>query len=164
MIQKDSVNIRPVKKEDNPQLAEVLRKVLLEMGVPKKGTAYEDKALDCMFETYNKSYKSYFVVTKGDEILGGAGIAPLEQADPDICELQKMYFLPVVRGKGIGSAMMQTCLDFARTRGFKKCYLETMPTMHEARKLYKKTGFTDLDGAMGDTGHYNCKAWMIKNL
>lgn len=164
MIDKDSVTIRRIHKNDNTELAEVLRKVLVEMGVPKKGTAYEDEALDCMFETYNNEKMDYFVVTYQDQILGGAGIAPLEHGDPNICELQKMYFLPESRGKGIGTAMMQTCLDFAKTQGFKKCYLETMPTMNDARKLYKKTGFTDLTCAMGDTGHYNCEAWMIKIL
>ena len=46
--------IRPIEKKDNPHLAKIIRKVLVDLGVPKIGTAYADKALDCMFETYQR--------------------------------------------------------------------------------------------------------------
>lgn len=157
-------HIRPIEKKDNASLAKVLRAVLIEMGVPKVGTAYEDEALDCMYETYSKDRHIYYVVEKERQIFGGAGIAPLSAADPNICELQKMYFLSESRGLGVGAKMMQTCLDFAKKNKFTKCYLETMPYMKAARKLYKRTGFKDLEAAMGDTGHYSCQAWMIKDL
>ena len=54
--------IRPIQKKDNPQIARVIREVLVDLGVPKVGTAYADKALDCMFETYQKKDAAYFVV------------------------------------------------------------------------------------------------------
>jgi putative acetyltransferase len=38
----DSWRIRLVEQDDNKDLAKVLRNVLLEMGVPKVGTAYAD--------------------------------------------------------------------------------------------------------------------------
>ncbi|MBO3117345.1 GNAT family N-acetyltransferase [Winogradskyella sp. DF17] len=134
------------------------------MGVPKVGTAYEDKSLDCMYETYDMPKKVYFVVTDGKNILGGAGISPLDKYNGNICELQKMYFRPEARGKGIGSKMMAKCLGFAKDNGFEKCYLETMPYMDDARKLYRKVGFETIDAPMGDTGHYSCTVWMLKDL
>ncbi len=160
----EAIKIRTIKPEDNQEIAKVIREVLIEMGVPKVGTAYEDEALDMMYETYNQQQRSYYVVEKDGEIIGGAGIAPLEKGEADICELQKMYFLPKARGKGAGAKMINTCLDFAKQQGFEKCYLETMPYMKEARRLYKKIGFTELEQPMGDTGHYSCQAWMIKDL
>ncbi len=159
-----TIKIRSVAPEDNKALAQVIRDVLIEMGVPKVGTAYEDEALDMMYETYNEPRKRYFVVEDNGRILGGAGIAQLEKESEDICELQKMYFLQEARGKGLGSEMMNKCLDFAREQGFTRCYLETMPYMEDARKLYGKVGFKSLDKPMGDTGHYSCQAWMIKEL
>ena len=158
------MKIRSVALEDNKALAKLIRDVLIEMGVPKVGTAYEDASLNRMFETYDLPRKMYYVAEDDGKIIGGAGIAQLENASSNICELQKMYFLPEARGKGLGSQMMHTCLDFARAQGFSKCYLETMPYMKDARKLYGKVGFTSLDKPMGDTGHYSCKAWMIKKL
>lgn len=156
--------IRTIKKEDNQAVAKLIRSVFDEMEIPKVGTAYEDPYLDLMFEEYNKPKSAYFVVENEGKIVGCAGIAPLENADPEISELQKMYFLPETRGLGIGSKMMEKCLDEARNFGFKKCYIETMPFMHAAQKLYKKSGFEYLDAPLGNTGHCSCPVWMLKLL
>lgn len=156
--------IREIKIKDNLEIANVIRNVLIEFGVPKVGTAYEDKALDCMFETYNKPKTCYFVVEHNSNIIGGAGIAQLKNSDTSICELQKMYFLATARGKGLGSKMMQICLEKAKEFGFEKCYLETLPYMKDARKLYHKTGFLPLNAPLGNTGHYSCNMWMLKTL
>ena len=88
----------------------------------------------------------------------------LKNSTENICELQKMYFGLEARGKDLGSQMMDICLKRAKYYGYKKCYLETLPYMKGARKLYKKAGFTSLDGPLGDTGHYSCNMWMIKDL
>ncbi|WP_294963019.1 GNAT family N-acetyltransferase [uncultured Flavobacterium sp.] len=156
--------IRTIKKEDNQAVASLIRSVFDEMEIPKVGTAYEDPYLDLMFEEYNKPQSVYFVVENEGEIVGCAGIAPLENGDPEICELQKMYFLPQTRGLGIGTQMMEKCLEQARVFGFKKCYIETMPFMNAAQKLYKKSGFEYLDAPMGCTGHNSCPVWMLKVL
>ncbi|MCF6280550.1 MAG: GNAT family N-acetyltransferase [Flavobacteriaceae bacterium] len=156
--------IREIQSNDNQQIATIIRTVLIEYGVPKVGTAYEDKALDMMFETYNKPKSCYFVVVHNKTILGGAGIMQLQNIEKNICELQKMYFSSEARGKGLGLQMMQICLDKSKEFGFKKCYLETFPYMENARKLYKKVGFESLNAPLGDTGHYSCNMWMLKEL
>ena len=161
---KDTIVIREIEHKDNPKIAKAIRSVLIEMGVPKVGTAYEDVALDIMTETYDEPRKVYFVVEKGNTIIGGAGISPLDNYEGNVCELQKMYFMPEARGKGFGSKMISKCLDFAKEAGFDQCYLETMPYMDDARKLYKKVGFEFIDEPMGDTGHYSCSVWMLKDL
>ena len=156
--------IREIQKEDNEKIAKVIRDVLIEFGVPKVGTAYEDKALDEMFETYADHTSDYFVVELDGKIVGGAGIAQLANYAGKVCELQKMYFLPITRGKGVGSRLMNSCLERAKEYGFVSCYLETMPYMDAARNLYRKTGFIDLEKPLGNTGHYSCSRWMIKEL
>ena len=156
--------IRAIKKEDNPSLAKVIRKVLLDLGVPKVGTAYADKALDCMFETYQGDRRVYFVVEENGTIVGGAGIAALENHDGNICELQKMYFLETARGRGLGELMIRHCLDAAVSFSFESCYIETMTYMTAAQNLYKKSGFQYLEGPLGDTGHFSCPVQMLKKL
>ncbi len=159
-----SFKIREIQPKDNQSVAKVIREVLVEMGVPKIGTAYEDKSLDDMFAYYDHDKMKYFIVEEEGNIIGSAGIAPLANGPEEICELQKMYFLPVARGRGIGAAMMNTCLHYAKSVGYDQCYLETMPYMEDARRLYSRSGFRSLDKSMGDTGHYNCTVWMIKDL
>lgn len=156
--------IRKIEKKDNAAVAQLIRAVFDELNIPKVGTAYEDLYLDFMFEEYSKPQSAYFVVESNGKIIGSAGIAPLENEAETICELQKMYFLPETRGRGIGSQMMEICLQSARDFGFEKCYLETMPFMHDAQKLYKKVGFEYICSAMGSTGHTSCPIWMLKDL
>ncbi|WP_424494380.1 GNAT family N-acetyltransferase [Salinimicrobium sp. GXAS 041] len=160
----NSVIIREIQPKDNQQVKKVVQAVLVEMGVPKVGTAYEDESLNDMHAEYDKPRMAYFVVEEDGEIIGCAGIAPLKNGDPEICELQKMYFLPVARGRGVGTQMMDHCLAYAKEQGFKNCYLETLPYMKNAIKLYNRTGFKPLEKPMGDTGHYNCTVWMIREL
>ncbi|MEH6407743.1 MAG: GNAT family N-acetyltransferase [Leeuwenhoekiella sp.] len=156
--------IRPIKKSDNQEIAKVIREVLIEMGVPKVGTAYADAALDKIFETYDVPRAQYFVAELDGKLVGSAGIAQLQNYDGPVCELQKMYFLNIVRGKGLGAQMMKKCLDFARENDYSQVYIETMPNMESAQKLYVKTGFHYIDGPMGDTGHSSCPIHMLMDL
>lgn len=158
-----SVEIRPIKPEDNTTMAEVIRYVLLEQNAPKTGSSFEDKALDNMFEEYDKPRAKYYVLTEDDLILGGAGIQALA-TDESICELQKMYFHPKARGRGLGQQMMEVCLNFAKENQFKSCYIETLTSMKAAQKLYLKNGFEYIKERLGATGHDSCPVWMLKTL
>jgi putative acetyltransferase len=158
------MTIRKIEQKDNQALGEIVQKVLMEMGAPKVGTAYADPHLFSLFETYDKPKAIYFVVEKDGKVIGGAGVDQLQNSKENICELQKMYFLPEARGLGFASKLMNMCLQAAKDFGYEKCYLETMPYMEDAQKLYKKVGFTYLDKPMGDTGHSSCPVWMIKEL
>jgi putative acetyltransferase len=158
------VRIREIQKEDNQQIAAVIREVFISDDFPKTGTAFADIHLDFMFEAYDKPRAAYFVVENEGRIVGGAGVSQLENSPENICELQKMYFLQETRGKGIGSKMIHTCLEKATELGYEKCYLETLPEMLAAQSLYKKMGFEYLCAPLGNTGHTTCPVWMIKTL
>jgi len=43
-------------------------------------------------------------------------------------------------------------------------YLETMPELKQALKVYEKFGFRYLEGPMGNSGHTGCSLWMLKTL
>ena len=97
-------------------------------------------------------------------MVGGGGVAPLSCSEPDICELQKMYFLPSVRGQGLAKKLALIALEHARTQGFKRCYLETTAFLKEAIGLYEHLGFTHIDAPLGCTGHVDCEVRMLKTL
>ena len=160
----NAIVIRPIQKQDNAEIAAVIRKVLIELNVPKVGTAYADPQLDMMFETYNIPRAAYFVIEIDGVIVGGCGISQLENESKSVCELQKMYFLPQIRGLGLGTQMIEKCLQAAKDFGFQQCYLETMPYMEAAQQLYKKSGFDYIGAPMGNTGHVSCPVWMLKEL
>jgi putative acetyltransferase len=156
--------IRPITPGDNAAMAAIIRAVMPEFGADGPGFAIHDAEVDAMHESYSQPRSSYFVVERDGAVIGGAGVAPLEGGEPDVCELRKMYFLPAARGIGAGSAMMQRCLDAARADGFKRCYLETLTGMDAAQTLYRRSGFTALCSAMGGTGHHGCDRYFIRDL
>ena len=156
--------IRKIEPKDNLKIASVIRNIFEELDAPKVGTAYADPHLNTLFEVYQAENEIYFVVEEDGIILGGCGIGNLIDAEFKICELQKMYLAKEARGKGIAKELMQKCLEFAKQAGYDKCYIETLPFMKDAQKLYVKSGFTYIDGPMGSTGHNACDVFMIKDL
>lgn len=160
----DTFHIRPIEPRDNTAMAAIIRSVMPEFGADGPGFAIHDAEVDTMYEAYAQPRSSYFVVERDGMVIGGGGVAPLENAEADVCELRKMYFLPQARGIGAGSAMMQRCLDAARTLGFARCYLETLTGMDAAQALYKRSGFAPLCAPMGGTGHFSCDRFFIRDL
>ena len=156
--------LRPIEADDNPAVARIIRDVMTEFGAVGEGYSIEDPEVDDMHGYYQGKGSAFFVVEKAGRILGCAGVGPLKDADTDTCELRKMYFRPELRGTGMGTRLLNFCLETARELDYRHCYLETLATMHHARKLYRRHGFEDIDGPMGNTGHSACDQWMVKTL
>ena len=157
-------SIRPIESRDDAAVANIIRTVMPEFGASGPGFAIHDAEVGAMHAAYSRPRCSYFVVELDGVVVGGGGVAPLENGDADVCELRKMYFLPILRGRGAGEALMAICLDAARAAGFRRCYLETLSGMDAAQRLYERTGFIRIAGPMGATGHFSCDKFFIRNL
>ncbi|MBU3822555.1 GNAT family N-acetyltransferase [Flavobacteriaceae bacterium XHP0103] len=156
--------IREIQPNDNKYIEQVIRSCFHEFKIPLEGTAYSDIETTRMFESYQNPNDVYFVVDKQGKVLGGGGVKPLRGYESEICEIQKMYFSPEIRGNGLGKQLFERCLRAAKDLGYKKCYIESAPQLKAAVHLYGKYGFEHLKGALGNTGHYSCGVWMIKDL
>jgi len=156
--------IREIRSEDNSAIKRVIKNIFPEFNMPMVGTAYEDEETANMFEFYQEEKEVYFVIEDDGTNLGGGGIKPLKDFETDVCELQKMYFSPVIRGKGLGKKMFNACIQAAKKFGYKKCYLESASQLKAAIYIYENNGFIHLDKPLGNTGHYSCGVWMIKDL
>lgn len=158
------LTFRPIEARDDAAVSAIIRSVMPEFGATGCGFAINDPEVDWMHRAYSQPRCAYFVVERDDRVIGGAGVAPLEGADPGVCELRKMYFLPEARGLGAGAAMMARCLQSARDLGFRQCYLETLTGMDAAMKLYERSGFRRIPAAMGATGHGGCNTFYLLDL
>ncbi|MGV3523400.1 MAG: GNAT family N-acetyltransferase [Candidatus Sericytochromatia bacterium] len=156
--------LTPISAEDSPGVEAVIRQVMPEFGASGPGFAIHDPEVSEMYRAYSQPGHAFFVVRQQDRVAGGGGIAPLQGAEATLCELRKMYFLPELRGLGLGQKVMDRCLQAARELGYTHCYLETLASMTQARALYVKNGFVPLAGPMGATGHFGCDAWYIREL
>ena len=156
--------IRPIQARDDAAIAAIIRTVMPEFGATGCGFAINDPEVDWMHRAYSRPRCAYFVVEREGRVVGGGGVAPLDGGDEDVCEQRKMYFLPEARGIGAGAAMMDRCLAAAREIGFRRCYLETLTGMDAAMRLYERSGFRRIPGAMGATGHGGCNTFYLLDL
>lgn len=164
VCQAEEYVLRPLTKADNSQVADVIRKVSAEYGLTAdKGYGVADPTLDDMYSVYDQQGAAYWVVEYQGEIVGGGGFAPLT-GEPNVCELQKMYFLPQTRGHGLAKRIVALSLQLAKQFGYQQCYLETTECLREAVGLYEKLGFEHLDAPLGQTGHDACEVVMLKTL
>ncbi|OAN19084.1 acetyltransferase [Photobacterium jeanii] len=156
--------LRSLTALDNTAIATIIRKVSAEYGLTAdKGYGVADPTLDDMSQVYAAADSAYWVIEKDQRILGGGGVAPLA-GEEKVCELQKMYFLPQLRGKGLARALAVKALKFAREQGYRACYLETTAELGEAIALYESLGFVRINQALGNTGHDACEVRMLKTF
>lgn len=156
--------LRSIQPQDNPGLARIVRNTLAEFGANHPGTVYYDPTTDALYDLFQTEGAEYFVACIGDKLVGGAGIYPTNGLPDDTCELVKMYLLPEARGIGLGKTLIEKSLSFAKEKGYRQVYLETMPELKQALKVYEKFGFSYLRGPMGNSGHTGCSLWMIKRF
>ena len=158
--------IRPMRPTDDRQIAAVIHDVMTEHGCSGAGFAIHDDEVAAMHRAYQATRAGYFVVARGDAVLGGAGYAQLEGTlhQDGVCELRKMYFRPEARGQGLGHAMLALLLDEMRAAGYRRCYLETTSWMEAAQRLYRASGFVEQPNSEGATGHHGCDRFFSRTL
>lgn len=158
------INIRPIAPGDNKAIAQIIRNTLTEFKANHPGTVYYDASTDHLYELFQTPGSAYWVAEKNEALLGGVGIFPTEGLPTGTAELVKMYLLPAARGKGLGRQLINHSLDWARSAGYQQIYLESMPELRQALKVYEKFGFQYLPAALGNSGHSGCSLWMLKQL
>mgnify|MGYP001590631916 CR=1 FL=1 len=160
----NNVVIRNIRPSDNPFLAKIVKDTLAEFGANRPNTVYYDATTDALYELFQEKGATYFVAELNGEIVGGGGIYPTDGLPEDTCELVKMYLLPQARGSGLGRTLIEKCIATAKEYGYKQIYLESMPELKQALKVYAKFGFEYLKGPMGNSGHTGCSLWMLRSL
>lgn len=158
------VTFRKIEKRDNAEIASLIRKVFREFGIDRPGTVYTDPTTDDLYTLFRKPGSEYWIAEENSRIIGGCGIYPTPNLPEGCCELVKLYLDAAQRGKGIGRMLMEKAFESAREHGFRQIYLESMPELSKAISLYEKSGFRFIPAQLGNSGHFGCKIWMIKDL
>jgi len=159
-----SIEIRQIEQKDNKKLAEVIRSILTEHGMNKPGTVFTDPTTDNLFNLFQAKNSFYWVVEVDGEIHGGCGIFPTEGLPNGCVELVKLYLSKELRGTGLGKKLMEMCTMKAQSLGYSEIYLESMPELNNAVGLYEKQGYKVLEKPLGNSGHFACDLWMVKEL
>jgi putative acetyltransferase len=155
---------RPIEKKDNREIAELIRGVFREFNIARPGTVYFDPTTDDLSALFSIAGAKYWIAEVDGVIIGGCGVYPTPGLPEGCAELVKFYLTVSFRGKGIGWQLMEKTFESARNLGYRQLYLESLPELGKAISLYERAGFKSIPNHLGNSGHFGCDIWMIKDL
>jgi putative acetyltransferase len=158
------ITYRNIEESDNKELADLIRTVFREFKIDRPGTVYFDPTTDNLYKLFRTQGSVYWIAEEKGNMAGGCGIYPTPGLPEGCAELVKFYLLPQWRSKGIGRALMEKCFESARQMGYTRLYLESLPELEKAVSMYIKAGFNYIPHALGNSGHFGCNIWMVKDL
>ncbi|GJQ29308.1 MAG: N-acetyltransferase [Phycisphaerae bacterium] len=79
-----------------------------------------------------------------------------------VCEMKRMFVRPAFRGLGLGRALAERLLVFARNAGYATMKLDSEDTFTAAIALYRSLGFADIPRYNDDPHPHT--VWLAKRL
>jgi len=155
---------RTIQAHDNSVVAKMIRGVFHDYHAKQEGTVYTDPTTDLLFELFQTPNSIFYLVEIDGEILGSCGVFPTKGLPEGHAELVKFYVSSKIRGTGYGRQLFQKCEAWAIEKGFRHLYLESLDDFSAAVKLYEKIGFKTLTAPLGNSGHFGCPIWMLKEI
>jgi putative acetyltransferase len=133
------LRIRPVEARDVPAVVGLVAEVLAEFGLTFGLGSGTDAELSALPGCYTDKGGAFWVVEdETGALVGTCGVSPVEDG---VLELRKMYLVRSTRGRGVGRALMDRALAFARETGARRVVLDTTEEMTGAIRLYEASGF-----------------------
>jgi GNAT superfamily N-acetyltransferase len=87
---------------------------------------------------FNPERERCWIAELNDEVVGSIFVVDGRE---EVAKLRLLLVDPKARGLGLGTRLVEECIQFAKNAGYKKMVLWTNSNLLEARHIYQKTGF-----------------------
>jgi len=132
------------------QVIDIVGKGLMELKViSESNEPLQDEDLYRIPEVY-KNRGRFWVALEGNKIIGTIAIRDMGGST---AKLNRMFVLSNYHGKGVGQALFDHAIAFARKMEYKEVILNTHLLMKRAHHFYEKNGFKKI-GKEKDKYHY----------
>jgi ribosomal protein S18 acetylase RimI-like enzyme len=142
-MEKPEIQVRQATAEDAPSIARLLHDFNTEFSEPTPGVEALTEHARRLLEEGGMA-----VMLAGDSPHGLALLRfrPSVWTGEPEAHLQELYVVPARRGRGIGRALLEATIEYARAAGATNLDLNTGETDTAARALYESMGFTNKEG------------------
>ena len=136
------MHIKEVKSKGAYQLAaQLFQEYAKEIGIDLEFQNFQEELSDLQ-KQYSRPKGAIFVAYDTNQMaLGCVAIRKLEDS---VCELKRMYVRKEFQGIGLGTQLLQKCIETATILGYSKMRLDTLASMHSAIHVYTKAGFYEI--------------------
>jgi putative acetyltransferase len=126
---------------DSPALWETARELVREyaasLNVNLDFQNFDEELLHFENE-YAPPTGTFLLARQNNEFLGCGAFRRFSASD---CEMKRLYVRPAGRNLGLGRRLALALIIEAKSLGYKRMVLDTLPTMQSAQALYQSLGF-----------------------
>jgi putative acetyltransferase len=148
------VEIAPYRREHGDAFRSLVVSTLAEFGFR------EDPQIDGDLAAPDEHYDAVWVVLDEGAVVGSVAV---RRDGADAAELKRMYLRPDVRGHGLGRALLERAVAWAREQNLAAVRLDTSEDMVTARRLYESAGFRRT-GTRTESGPVDCRCELLYEL
>jgi ribosomal protein S18 acetylase RimI-like enzyme len=135
-------NIRPaIFPEERETVRELLREYQADIGIDLCFQGFQ-KELEDLPGKYAPPEGILLCVQAVGRVVGCVALRPLGHG---AAEMKRLFIKPAYRGRGIAGELVSELVRRARGSGYARIFLDTVPGMERAQRLYMSLGFHEID-------------------